>query len=660
MLAMLFGIAVAQPLFDVVSKSPQFLAVRDSPRTELVLFILLFIIAPAVLFALLLGLTRKISKSVAAILFFVLVIILSFFLFLPIFKALSLSDPLIIPLSIAPAILLAALILKIDQSRFLTVCFGIVVILVPAVFLSHGSILRIVRSDKMKIYPVRPSFTPPIVFIVFDELPLSSLLNEGGELDAEHYPNFAGLLEHFTWYRDATTVADQTTTAMPALLTGNYPKADRHPSATDYPENLFSLLAGSYEMRVAEPITKFYSQGNLFAEHPGIFRRLFLLATDTAAVYLQISLPQSYAQYFPSVNDTWGDFLNQWNEEKTIPRQDQLQLFMDGFLAADSPRFHFLHLMLPHRPWLFLPSGKRYNSPKKTDQIGKEDPWIKERRFHQHLLQLGYTDRVLGELLARLKKSQLYDRALIILTADHGITFLDTENDRIATAANFQDVASIPLFVKLPDQKEGKTDERSVESIDLVPTIADALGLKLPWKNDGVSLIRTDRLRTTRILLDRKTGQLVAIPTNLPRIPESVRRKFFLFGQERELYWLRNSPYGFMMGRSVKEFLIQESKRTVYQNDRTLYRDVKLKSGFLPAFISGSIPEPETNKNGWLAIAINGRICSITETVASSPTGKEFGAIVPESCFQEGENNVEFYEVKENQLLHFVTSARNL
>jgi hypothetical protein len=61
---------------------------------------------------------------------------------------------------------------------------------------------------------------PPIVVVAFDELPLNSLVDTSGRLDAVNYPNFAWLAARSTWYRNATGVTTWTRDAYPAMLSG--------------------------------------------------------------------------------------------------------------------------------------------------------------------------------------------------------------------------------------------------------------------------------------------------------------------------------------------------------------------------------------------------------------------------------------------------------
>ena len=67
----------------------------------------------------------------------------------------------------------------------------------------------------------------PVVMIVFDELSGLALMGPDGGIDAARFPNFARLAGDSTWYRNATTVADFTDHALPALLTGERPRPRR-------------------------------------------------------------------------------------------------------------------------------------------------------------------------------------------------------------------------------------------------------------------------------------------------------------------------------------------------------------------------------------------------------------------------------------------------
>src|SRR5215207_5521971 len=94
---------------------------------------------------------------------------------------------------------------------------------------------------------------PPVVVLLFDEFPLSSLLDAKGRIDRRVYPGFAALADQSTWYRNATGVAGFTPWALPAMLTGRYPDGARAPSYTEYPDNLFTLFGQQYDVTAYDP-----------------------------------------------------------------------------------------------------------------------------------------------------------------------------------------------------------------------------------------------------------------------------------------------------------------------------------------------------------------------------------------------------------------------
>ena len=73
------------------------------------------------------------------------------------------------------------------------------------------------------------------------------------------------------------------------------------------------------------------------------------------------------------------------------------------------PTLWVKHLLLPHGPYIYLPDGKR-TRPKPGDLLpgmntvpGFADEFVTRHDEQRYLLQLGYTDRLLGRLIRRLK-----------------------------------------------------------------------------------------------------------------------------------------------------------------------------------------------------------------------------------------------------------------
>ena len=71
-----------------------------------------------------------------------------------------------------------------------------------------------------------------------------------GEIDRRLYPNFAKLATASDWYRNATATIGMTGWALPSILSGRYPAEDRLPIASQFPDNLFTLLGNSYHYKM--------------------------------------------------------------------------------------------------------------------------------------------------------------------------------------------------------------------------------------------------------------------------------------------------------------------------------------------------------------------------------------------------------------------------
>lgn len=132
------------------------------------------------------------------------------------------------------------------------------------------------------------------------------------------------------------------------------------------------------------------------------------------------------------------------------------------------------HWPLPHAPYIFDRDGS-YSGP--HDGVkGKYDA-APERQDEQLL----YLDKVIGQLVDRLKTAGKFDDALLILTADHGWS-KDIEINR-----------RVPLIIKVPHQNTAQRVERVACNNHISAIIASALQGRLD-EQTALSLINEDRL----------------------------------------------------------------------------------------------------------------------------------------------------------------------
>ena len=189
--------------------------------------------------------------------------------------------------------------------------------------------------------------------------------------------------------------------------------------------------------------------------------------------------------------------------------------------ASELPRLHYLHTLLPHVPWRFRPDGSTYADIALPGYFSRwgEDPG--QARFGQqrHLLQLGLADRLLGEYLDRLAAIGDFDRATVIVAADHGISFVPGERSRGIGEANVGGIASVPLLYKEPGQRTGTVQHQPVQLIDIVPTIAAQLGLDPPWTFDGRDMFAAGPATARRV---HGPFGAVDVPENLTPAVEAL------------------------------------------------------------------------------------------------------------------------------------------
>jgi hypothetical protein len=206
-------------------------------------------------------------------------------------------------------------------------------------------------------------------------------------------------------------------------------------------------------------------------------------------------------------------------------------------------------------------------APWGADEVWNRDRGLVLQSQQRHLLQLAFVDRLLGQLVRRLHETGLWDRSLLVVTADHGIAFQPGEKRRPVWPENLDEIAYVPLFVKLPHEAGGRIDDRHVQTIDVVPTIAGALGVRIPWPVDGVAAGRAPE--PTRADVRKGSGREVSAPLaelNRRRYATVARRlalfgdhtpaaRLFGVGSYRDSLGLRPDTSEFGAARGVKVVL---------------------------------------------------------------------------------------------------------
>ncbi len=687
-IATLAGFAFAQPLFETLGPEPTFFIAHRTEPGILVLFATLVTVGPAVALWLLLRITalggqRSATAARTAVVAFLVALAL-----LPaVHRTGFAGGKLAVACGVAGGAAFALAYHRLALLRTFVTFLTPVILIFPGLLLLYSPTARLLRpvatAENSATSPI--DATTPVVLVVFDELPLTSLLDDSEQIDAVRYPAFAELARGSSWYRRATTVANYTDLALPAIVTGRYPESNVHASLRYHPQNLFTWLGGSYEMQVIEALT-LLCPTELISDSswiPDRWQSWRLLIADTALVYLHIVLPRELTVGLPNVTASWKEFApgaaaKRPAADSTDRRQtfharsgDHAGLharFLKMLASGSDSTLYFMHLMMPHFPWKLLPSGKEYGGvnylPTHPDPRRSGD-WPDDelqtlQAYQHHLLQVGYADRQLGEIIATLRETGLWDRGLIVLTADHGITFQAGSTRRGFAPEEVQDVLSVPLFIKRPGQTQGEESDAQVELTDILPTIADVLGIAPPWPVDGRPVDDPAVAgRLEKVVFSSGVGKAAvferrAIAVGALAGRASLDRKLEAFSSG-DLFAI--GPHRDLLGEPVVVNVSAGANRevTVDLFEAWTYDNVDPQARFLPAHVTGKIiVDPAGDGQGIgpgheLAVALNGRIHALTRAYFERNGEMWFSAMVPEAAFVPGHNALEVFVVVDQQ-----------
>jgi arylsulfatase A-like enzyme/cytochrome c-type biogenesis protein CcmH/NrfG len=151
---------------------------------------------------------------------------------------------------------------------------------------------------------------------------------------------------------------------------------------------------------------------------------------------------------------------------------ETLRLSLDWLRGtAEKPFFFFFHIYEPHSP---------YAPP---------EPFATRYAASPYDGEIAAADAIIGELIAELKRLDVYDQALVVLLSDHG-EGLNEHGEEEHGVLLYREAIHVPLLLKLPESRlAGQTAEAPVELTDVAPTVLSLLGLPVPQGLRGTSLL---------------------------------------------------------------------------------------------------------------------------------------------------------------------------
>ena len=135
----------------------------------------------------------------------------------------------------------------------------------------------------------------------------------------------------------------------------------------------------------------------------------------------------------------------------------------------DERFFLFLHYYDPHAP---------YDPP---------PPFASQYATNPYAGEIAYTDKCVGQIIARLKELDLYDSTLIVIVSDHG-EMLGEHGEKTHDYFIYQGAIRVPLVIRVPGLHEPRRVKSIAGVIDVLPTVCGLLGIEPPPDVQGVDL----------------------------------------------------------------------------------------------------------------------------------------------------------------------------
>ena len=651
-------LAIAQPILDLYGKNPTVFSAAKLSSLEVALFLLVVVLMPAVLATGLDRLTRFLGPKVNEATRLWVIAGFSFLVGLAIARWLHVAGNIgAFALGFIFAIALPVLYDKKkairEWSRWLSVLAiavtaSAVLQLQPILLQSNGPASDAVIAKK----------DVTVLQIVFDEFPLYALLAKDGTINAERFPGFAALAKESTWYRNNVAESNFTHQAVPAILSASVPKQSGGPFLAQYPKNIFTLYAGKTTVDGIEPVTSLCPKNvcekadskNASFEY-GRFKKFL---RDASYVYGQRVLPPVLRSHIPSIEGTWGGFgavADKFKEQFDVGALSQVDAIAAGVksLTDDKkPRVQVVHALVPHAPWRITPDNRVAPlSPSISTSNPESEDGVRDT-YQTFLYQVAAADNAILSAIEELKVAGRWDNTMVVVTADHGISFIPTLPQRHTDFTEedaVNDIYRIPTFIKYPGQKKSVVSDCPTTNLDLLPTIIETTGTKTSWTFAGQSLATSCPEGRTRQVVSA-TGETSVLKDGFEKAQERAAHYAGIVsnvGPIKKVAAVGSSAS--LIGKPIASAEVNQQVSAWTVNQKKMFTEVsQVRGARVPSLITGLVRVSGSFDEGTEGIvAVDGIAAGVLGELAGARGLIQYTALLDYSLFKEGSHTVELF-----------------
>ena len=677
----LAGVAITQPLLDLFGRNPTFFVAGGYGRRQIVAFALTVAFVPALLLFLVSAAPGLVNRRLGAWVHGVAVGTLAGLFGLVLARTLGVDPPwAAMSLAVLVGIGTAVLEWRVRLARqFLSyLALGNVAFVVLFLLASPTSELlggaTYADAGRVKV----PPLDGPVLVVVLDEFPLTSLLRADGSINDTRYPNLAALAEQSTWFRNAASESRTTFVSVPTILTGVRARDDDLPFVGDHPRNYFTLFGSRYPVNRYELVTDLCPPAVCAPERGQPLRQAL---EDASVVYRHRVLPEDWRDGLPDIEHSWGNFggdvggadaaaattvpttptgsPDPMARMKRVPATDGGAVGQAGALLRQidligaEPSINMIHVQLPHHPYVLTPWGGVDTDtwipsavPRTASDPGYEFIFRELRGLQA--MQVGAVDGMIGQLLAHLEDTGAWDDATVVVTSDHGVDITPPGFTRKPSDDNLDELFRIPLFIKAPGQTAGQVRDDPASTVDVLPSLVDLLGIDADWTFEGHSLFDGSEPKIDRFLTS------------------DVQAGFEVAGRQAAMFprgegWDDLAAVGEgedLVGRAVADYQVGAPSELAVRFDRGDLLDNLSLAGEVPYSLRGSLTgtagtPPE------LVVALNGTLAGTIGGYRPDGDAWKFSGLMA-NYFVDGPNDVVAYQVERSRtgvVLHAVTSG---